>query len=144
MPAETPRPVTRPIQYWTPDDWNAWVGDVVGFFKNALGIHSPSTVMADQIGEEMGEGVGVGFEEGLDGVESDMLSAQEELNRKMAGMAAGLETSMTVNAGAGPIEHRFSGTIRVEGVNNQNEFIASTDVVIDQIVDALRREVRFA
>ena len=23
------RPVTRPIQYWTPDDWNAWVGDVV-------------------------------------------------------------------------------------------------------------------
>lgn len=129
---------------WVKEQVSAWVGDVVGFFKNALGIHSPSTVMADQIGEEMGEGVGVGFEEGLDGVESDMLSAQEELNRKMAGMAAGLETSMTVNAGTGPIEHRFSGTIRVEGVNNQNEFIASTDVIIDQIVDALRREVRFA
>ena len=129
---------------WVKEQVAAWVGDVVGFFKNALGIHSPSTVMENQIGEEMGEGVGVGWEKGLDNVEEDMLAAQEELNRKMAGMAAGLETSMTVNAGTGPIEHRFSGTIRVEGVNNQNEFIASTDVIIDQIVDALRREVRFA
>ena len=129
---------------WVKEQVAAWVGDVVGFFKNALGIHSPSTVMADQIGEEMGEGVGVGFEEGLDVVEQDMLSAQEELNRQMAGMAAGLETSMTVNAGTGPIEHRFSGTIRVEGVNDQQQFVASTDILIDQIVDALRREVRFA
>ena len=60
------------------------------------------------------------------------------------GMAAGLDTSVTVNAGTGPIEHRFSGVIRVEGVTSQGEFVASTDLLIDQIVDALRKEVRFA
>ena len=129
---------------WVKQKISEWVGDVVGFFKDFLGIHSPSSVMADAVGYEMGEGVGVGYVEALDDVERDMAAAQEDLNRKMSGMAAGLESSVTVNAGAGPIEHRFSGTIRVEGVGSQGEFIASTDILIDQIVDALRREARFA
>ena len=129
---------------WVKQQISSWVGDVVGFFKDMLGIASPSKVMADQVGEQMAAGVGEGFEEGLSDVERDMASAQEELNRKMAGMAAGLDTSVTVNAGTGPIEHRFSGVIRVEGVTSQGEFVASTDLLIDQIVDALRKEVRFA
>lgn len=129
---------------WIKEKISGWVGDVTGFFKDILGIHSPSSVMASLIGEPMAAGVASGYEEGLDGVERDMAAAQEELNRKMAGMAAGLDTSMTVNAGAGPIEHRFSGTIRVEGVGSQGEFIASTEILMDQIVDALRREIRFA
>lgn len=129
---------------WVKQKVSEWVGEVVGFFKDLLGIQSPSKVMADQVGEQMAAGVGEGFSDGLTDVERDMTAAQENLNRKMAGMAAGLESSVTVNAGAGPIEHRFSGTIRVEGVGSQGEFIASTDILIDQIVDALRREARFA
>lgn len=129
---------------WVKQKISEWVGEVVGFFKDMLGIASPSKVMADQVGEQMAAGVGEGFTDGLTDVERDMAAAQEDLNRKMAGMAAGLESSVTVNAGAGPIEHRFSGTIRVEGVGSQGEFIASTDILIDQIVDALRREARFA
>ena len=62
----------------------------------------------------------------------------------VAGMAAGLETSTTVNVGRGPIEHNFSGVIRVEGVTSEGEFVASTDLLIDQLVDVLRREARFA
>lgn len=129
---------------WVKQQIASWVGDVVGFFKDMLGIHSPSAVMAAMIGEPMAEGVGEGFEEGLTDVERDMAAAQEELNRKMAGMAAGLETSVTVNAGAAPIQHVFSGTIRVEGVGSQGEFVAATDLIIDQIIDTLRREARFA
>lgn len=129
---------------WVKQQISAWVGDVVAFFKNQLGIASPSKVMADQVGEQMAAGVAEGFTDGLTDVERDMAAAQDELNRKMSGMAAGLETSMTVNAGAGSIRHEFTGTIRVEGVGSQGEFVASTDLIIDQIVDALRREVRFA
>lgn len=129
---------------WVKQKISEWVGEVVGFFKDMLGIQSPSKVMADQVGEQMAAGVGEGFSDGLTDVERDMAAAQEDLNRKMAGMAAGLESSVTVNAGAGPIEHRFSGTIRVEGVGSQGEFIASTDLLIDQIVDTLRREARLA
>ena len=129
---------------WVKQQIASWVGDVVGFFKDMLGIHSPSAVMAAMIGEPMAEGVGEGFEEGLSDVERDMAAAQEDLNRKMAGMAAGLETSTTVNVGRGPIEHNFSGVIRVEGVTSEGEFVASTDLLIDQLVDVLRREARFA
>lgn len=33
------RPVSRPIQFWTPDDFNAWVGDVVvGVFRDRLHV----------------------------------------------------------------------------------------------------------
>ena len=129
---------------WIKQQISGWVGDVVAFFKDMLGIHSPSAVMAAMIGEPMAEGVGEGFEEGLSDVERDMAAAQEDLNRKMAGMAAGLETSTTVNVGRGPIEHNFSGVIRVEGVTSEGEFVASTDLLIDQLVDVLRREARFA
>ena len=128
---------------WVKQQIASWVGDVVAFFKEMLGIASPSKVMADQVGAQMAAGVGEGFADGLSDVERDMADAQGELNRKMADMAAGLETSMTVSAGAGSVDHRFSGTIRVEGVSSQGEFIASTDILIDQLVDALRREARF-
>lgn len=129
---------------WIKQQISGWVGDVVAFFKDMLGIHSPSAVMAAMIGEPMAEGVGEGFADGLSDVERDMAAAQEDLNRKMAGMAAGLETSTTVNVGRGPIEHNFSGVIRVEGVTSEGEFVASTDLLIDQLVDVLRREARFA
>lgn len=60
----------------------SWIADKVrGFFsgivdgaKNLLGIHSPSTVFAG-IGSNMGEGIGVGFEKAMSGVEKDMLNA---------------------------------------------------------------------
>ena len=37
LPQPDERPVTRPIQYWTPDGFNTWVGDVVvGVFRDRL------------------------------------------------------------------------------------------------------------
>ena len=129
---------------WVKEQVSAWVGDVIGFFKDMLGIHSPSDVMADLVGYQMGAGVGEGFAEGLSDAERDMAAAQEKLNRDLAGMAAGLETSTTVNMGTGPIEHHYSGTIRVEGVTDSGQFIASTDLLIEDLIDRLRREVRFA
>lgn len=51
---------------WITNKITEWVGSVVGFFKRILGIHSPSTVMRDQIGRYMGEGVTEGFVENVD------------------------------------------------------------------------------
>lgn len=51
---------------WIKNKIQGWVGDVVGFFKRILGINSPSTVMRDQIGKFMGEGVTEGFIENID------------------------------------------------------------------------------
>lgn len=41
-------------------------GNIVGWFKNALGIHSPSTVFADAIGKNIGKGIEVGYEKEIE------------------------------------------------------------------------------
>jgi TP901 family phage tail tape measure protein len=63
-------------------DVSAWLwGKISGFFggivdniKNFFGIHSPSTLFAG-LGENMGEGIGVGFGKAMDHVGDDMAAA---------------------------------------------------------------------
>jgi hypothetical protein len=50
------------------------VNSIVNGAKSALGIKSPSTVFAG-IGRDMGEGLGVGFEDAMAQVSRDMLAA---------------------------------------------------------------------
>lgn len=64
---------------------SSWIyGKVKGFFKgildtakNALGIKSPSRVFRDEVGKFMAQGVGVGFEEEMEEVNSDIENAIE-------------------------------------------------------------------
>lgn len=46
---------------WIKEKITGWVGDVVGFFKNLFGIHSPSTVMRDEVGKMLGAGMAEGI-----------------------------------------------------------------------------------
>ena len=48
---------------------------IVDKFKNFLGIHSPSTIMRDQVGEFMGEGVVEGIADGMGGAEEAIMGA---------------------------------------------------------------------
>ena len=59
---------------WLWDKVTGWASSLVDGIKGFFGIHSPSTVFAE-IGTNMGEGVGVGFGESMDGVSSDMTAA---------------------------------------------------------------------
>ena len=59
---------------WLWEKVSGWASSLVDGIKNFFGIHSPSTVFAE-IGTNMGEGVGVGFGESMNGVSSDMTAA---------------------------------------------------------------------
>lgn len=59
---------------WIKDKVSDFFGGIVDGVKGLLGIHSPSRVFAG-IGENMGEGIGVGFEDAMNGVEKDMKKA---------------------------------------------------------------------
>lgn len=48
---------------WIKDKITGWVGDVLGFIKGLFGIHSPSTVMRDQVGKMIGAGLAEGLED---------------------------------------------------------------------------------
>lgn len=48
---------------WIKDQIRSWVGNVTDFLKNLFGIKSPSTLMRDEVGVYLAQGIGVGFVE---------------------------------------------------------------------------------
>lgn len=64
---------------WIKDKISGWVGDVTGFIKGLFGIHSPSTVMRDEVGLFLAKGIGVGFEQGMKDVEKSMRDSMPDL-----------------------------------------------------------------
>ena len=78
---------------WLWDKVTGWASSLVDGIKGFFGIHSPSTVFAE-IGTNMGEGVGVGFGESMDGVSADMTAAMGG-----AGQLTAAEVVRAVNDG---------------------------------------------
>lgn len=78
---------------WLWEKVSGWASSLVGGIKNFFGIHSPSTVFAE-IGTNMGEGVGVGFGESMNGVSADMTAAMGG-----AGQLTAAEAVRAVNDG---------------------------------------------
>ena len=78
---------------WLWDQVTGWASSLVDGIKGFFGIHSPSTVFAE-IGTNMGEGVGVGFGESMDGVSADMTAAMGG-----AGQLTAAEAVRAVNDG---------------------------------------------
>jgi len=113
---------------WLSDAVGNFFGGIVDGVKGLLGIHSPSTVFAG-IGSNMGEGIGIGFLDAMNGVEKDMQRA----------IPTEFDVNATVN-GKGNADRtvNHTGVIRVEGVNSQNEMTSVVDIIINQ----LRGEVR--
>ncbi len=60
---------------WIKNKISGWVGDVMSFIKKLFGIHSPSKVMADEVGKNLALGIGVGFEDNIDAVNDKIASA---------------------------------------------------------------------
>lgn len=64
---------------WIKNKITGWVGNVTSFIKNLFGIHSPSTVMRDEVGLFLAKGIGVGFEQGMKDVEKSMRESMPDL-----------------------------------------------------------------
>ena len=77
---------------WIKSKISGWVGNVTNFIKKMFGIHSPSTVMRDEVGKYLAQGLGVGFDNELDSVYKDMQKAVDIETDKMS---ANVQTSGT-------------------------------------------------
>lgn len=66
---------------WIRDKIAGWVGNVVTFIKGLFGIHSPSTVMRDQVGQYLAKGVVEGF---VDNINADAMAAAIPSNFEIA------------------------------------------------------------
>lgn len=68
---------------------------IVGKFKSVFGIKSPSKVMRDQIGKNLADGIGVGFEDQIDGVYRDM---QRAIDYEQSKLNANVESGNIFNS----------------------------------------------
>lgn len=89
---------------WIKNKIKTWVGNVLDYFKNLLGIHSPSTVF-EGYGEDMAEGLAIGYTKGMGFV------------RNALGMTPGLALDASP-AGMGGV------TVYIDGIKyNTDEYI---------------------
>ena len=77
---------------WIKNKIKGWVGNVTDFIKKLFGIHSPSTLMRDEVGKYLAQGLGVGFDDELDSVYNDM---QRAIDIETSKMSANVQTSGT-------------------------------------------------
>lgn len=81
---------------WIKNMLTGWVGNVLQFIKSLFGIHSPSTIMRDQVGVFLAKGIGVGFEDEMQSVERSMRDAMPDLGAMVE--AAELDASVMATA----------------------------------------------
>lgn len=74
---------------WLKQNFVSEIMSVVAAVKNAMGIHSPSDYMADQVGEHLPTGIGQGFDKRM-----------PDLRRKMASSMRGLSDVLNANVTA--------------------------------------------
>lgn len=60
---------------WVYEKITGFANNIVGNIKKALGIHSPSTILRDEVGKFMAQGIGVGFVDEIGNVAKDMQEA---------------------------------------------------------------------
>ena len=85
---------------WIKEKITGWVGDVMSFIKDLFGIHSPSTVMRDQVGRMLGEGVIEGLEDEKKGIQDAFDDMMPDVNDVAFNIKA--NTSATREALAAP------------------------------------------
>ena len=123
---------------WLWEKISGWLGGIWDGIKEFFGIASPSKEMA-WAGEMLAEGLAGG----IDAAGADAVSAASRMNADVLAAMGGDGFGFSGSA-SGSMEIRHSGTIRVEGVSSSGELVASMDIIMEEIVNRLRREVRYA
>ena len=112
---------------WIKNKIRGWVGNVTKFIKNLFGIHSPSTVMRDEVGKFLALGIGEGFTDEMKYVAKNMVAA----------------VPMDFSVGSG-VTNMGGVTINIQGAEGQDvEELANIVMYkMQRVVD--RREAVFA
>ena len=111
---------------WIKNKISGWVGNVTDFIKNLFGIHSPSTVMRDEVGKYLAQGMGVGFDKELDNVYNDM---QRAIDLETGKMSANVQAS-------GTYQMAMSGLPTfnlLDNTNNTTQLVVSGKVLAEVV-----------
>lgn len=112
---------------WIKSKIKSWVGNVTKFIKNLFGIHSPSTVMRDQVGKYLALGIGEGFTDEMKYVAKNMVAA----------------VPMDFSVGSG-VTNMGGVTINIQGAEGQDVEELANIVMFKMQRAVDRREAVFA
>ncbi len=101
---------------------------IVNSIKNFFGIHSPSTLFADEIGKNLGLGLGEGFDNSLSSVYRDMQKAVEHENAKL--------TSNLTSTHQIQVQNEDNRQAHLESIDDNKEIIINTTTNLDSKVIA--------
>lgn len=114
---------------WLWDKISGFFGGVVDKIKNFFGIHSPSTVFRDMIGKNLVKGIAVG-------VDVETPNLQENLEKNLGDVTAGLQTTLDVESAKLNISNDGAGAVNLGGLSfHIDKFINSTDKDMQSLVE---------
>lgn len=99
---------------------------IVNGIKSFFGIHSPSTLFRDEIGENLGLGLGKGFEDSLSGVYNDMQKAVDYENTKL--------TSNLTSSHLIELTNEDNRQARLESIDNNKEIVVNSKLEVSDKV----------
>ena len=104
---------------WIKEKISDWVGNVTKFIKKLFGIHSPSTVMRDEVGKMLGLGMAEGIEESRNAVNSAVRGLG---NAAMSGLSGSMQAAAGGSAGGG------GKTIIINQTNNSPRALSRLEI----------------
>ena len=96
---------------WLKDKITGFAGDVAGWFKKTFKINSPSKLMADEVGEYIGEGIGVGILDSIPTVKKQLGRFAGFVQDNLGGIKSGLSID------GGTAKNGVGGTVINAGMN---------------------------
>lgn len=92
---------------WFRDSVYNFFSNIVGNAKSALGIHSPSRVFADEVGQWIPPGI-------TEGIESKMPDLYKKMDTEMASLGRRMQSVVKVETGKISLDKNISTTYKVE------------------------------
>lgn len=102
----------KSVKDWILSKIKSFGQSILGGLKSFFGIHSPSTLMRDEIGENIALGIAEGIEDGVPDALNDVDAAMSQLN---AGVQASVNPVINTNANTTPL------IINIQNFNNNSD-----------------------
>lgn len=108
---------------WVLDKIKGFGQSILNGIKSFFGIHSPSTLFRDEVGQYLGLGLGEGFEDSLSGVYKDMQKAVDYENAKL--------TSNLTSSHLMELTNEDNRQARLESIDNNREVVVNSKLEVD-------------
>lgn len=117
---------------------------ITNAIKNVFGIHSPSKVWRQEIGQNLGLSVGLGFDDVIGDVKDDMVDSMTGLTYSMTGTVSSYGSGSAGQLSGGASYTGGAVTINVYGAEGQDEN-SLAQIVAQKLEDMTRRkEIAYA